>query len=107
MEIVKDLSVSAFRGSQVNINMEDFDGSDVTPFPVFIRRSQIVSKVEKILNGSLDSIPSTSTSVKIQTMSGKVCLRCKGKMLLGFANKLLKTRSLLTSPSNVLPHYLK
>ena len=43
MEIVKDLSVSAFRGSQVNINMEDFDGSDVTPFPVFIRRSQIVS----------------------------------------------------------------
>ena len=75
MEIVKDLSVSAFRGSQVNINMEDFDGSDVTPFPVFIRRSQIVSKVEKILKGCLDSIP--STSVKIQIMSGKVCLRCK------------------------------
>ena len=77
MEIVKDLSVSAFRGSQVNINMEDFDGSDVTPFPVFIRRSQIVSKVEKILKGSLDSIPSTSTSLKIQIMGGKVCLRCK------------------------------
>ena len=71
MEIVKDLSVSAFRGSQVNINMEDFDGSDVTPFPVFIRRSQIVSKVEKILKGSLDSIP--STSVKIQIMDWKVC----------------------------------
>ena len=47
MEIVKDLSVSAFRGSQVNINMEDFDGSDVTPFPVFIRRSQIVSMYTK------------------------------------------------------------
>ena len=43
MDIVKDLSVSAFRGSQVNINMEDFDGSDVTPFPVFLRKSQIVS----------------------------------------------------------------
>ena len=44
MEIVKDLSISAFRGSQVNINMEDFDGSSpvATPFPVFLRRSQLV-----------------------------------------------------------------
>ena len=33
-------------------------------------------KVEKILKGSLDSIP--SPSVKIQIMGGKVCLRCKG-----------------------------
>jgi hypothetical protein len=40
-------------------------------------------KVEKILKGSLDSIPSPSTSVKIQIMGGKVCLRCKGKTLLG------------------------
>ena len=32
-------------------------------------------KVEKILKGSLDSIPSPSTSVKIQNMGGKVCLR--------------------------------
>ena len=38
-----------------------------------------VSKVEKILKGSLDSIPSPSPSVKIQIMGGKVCLRCKGK----------------------------
>ena len=44
MEIIKDLSASAFRGSQVNINMEDFDGSDVAPFPVFLRKSQIVSR---------------------------------------------------------------
>ena len=29
-------------------------------------------KVEKILNGSLDLIPSPSTSVKIQIMVGKV-----------------------------------
>ena len=57
-------------------------------------------KVEKILKGSLDS-------VKIQIMGGKVCLRCKGKTLLGVVNKLLKTKSLLTSPNNVLPYYLK
>ena len=60
------------------------------------------SKVEKILKGSLDLIPSPSPSVKIQIMGGKVCLRCKGKTLLGIVNKLLKTKSLLTSPSNVL-----
>ena len=57
-------------------------------------------KVEKILKGSLDSIPPPSTSVKIQIMVGKVCLRCKGKTLLGVANKILKKKSLLTSPSN-------
>ena len=62
-------------------------------------------KVEKILKDSLDSIP--SPSVKIQILGGKVCLRCKGKTLLGVVNKLLKTKSLLISPSNVLPYYLK
>ena len=66
-----------------------------------------VGKVEKILKGSLDSIPSPSASVKIQIMGGKVCLRCKGKTLLGVVNKLLKTKCLLTSPSNALPYYLK
>ena len=64
-------------------------------------------KVENILKGSLDSIPSPSSSVKIQSMGGKVCLWCKGKTLLGLVNKLLKTKSLLTSPSTVLPYYLK
>ena len=34
-------------------------------------------KVEKILKGSLDSIK--SPSVKIQTMVGKICLRCKNR----------------------------
>ena len=63
--------------------------------------------VEKILKGSLDLILSPSPSVKIQIMGGKVCLRCKGKTLLGIVNKLLKTNSLLTSLSNVLPYYLK
>ena len=36
-----------------------------------------MGKVEKILKCSLDSIPSPSPSVKIQSMGGKVCLRCK------------------------------
>ena len=49
-------------------------------------------KVEKILKGSLDLIPSPSPSVKIQIMDGKVCLRCKGKTLLGIVKKLLKTK---------------
>ena len=63
------------------------------------------SKVEKILKGSLDSMP--SPSVQIQIMGGKVCLRCKSKTLLGIINKLLKTKSLLTMISNVLPLRLK
>jgi hypothetical protein len=67
----------------------------------------ITVKVEKILKGSLDFIPSPSLSMKIQIMGGKVYLRCKGNTLLGLFNKLLKTKSLLTSPSNVLPYYLK
>ena len=35
-------------------------------------------KEEKILKGSLDSIPSPPPSVKIQIMGSKVFLRCKG-----------------------------
>ena len=61
------------------------------------------SKVKKVQEGSLDLISSPPPSVKIQIMGRKVCLRCKGKILLGVVNKLLKTKSLLTSPSNVLP----
>ena len=64
-------------------------------------------KVEKILKGSLDLIPSPQPSVKIQIISGKVCLKYKGKTLLVLVNKLLKTKSLLTRPSNVLPLHLK
>ena len=69
------------------------------------KRVQKVDKVEKILKGSLNLSPSPLPSVKIQIMGGKVCLRCKGSLVV--ANKLLKTKSLLTSPSNVLPYYLK
>ena len=42
-------------------------------------------------------IPSPSTLVKIQTMGGKVCLRCKGKTLLGVVDKLLKTILTITA----------
>ena len=55
------------------------------------RAGKFLSKVENSLKGSLDSIP--SPSVKIQITRGKVCL--------------LKTKSLLISPSDVLPYYLK
>ena len=44
---------------------------------------KIFIKVENILKGSLNSIP----SVKIQIMGRKVCLRCKSKTLLGVVNK--------------------
>ena len=63
------------------------------------------AKVENILKGSLDSIPPPSPSVKIQIMVGKVCLRCKGKTLLGDVNKLFVFKSLLTITSNVLSFY--
>ena len=46
-------------------------------------------KVEESLKGSLDSILSPSPSVQIQIMGGKVCLRRKGKTLLGIVNKHL------------------
>ena len=61
--------------------------------------------VEKILKGSLDLIP--SPSMKIQATGGKIWLRCEGITLLSVVNKLLKAKSLLTSPSNVLPSNLK
>jgi hypothetical protein len=64
-------------------------------------------KVEKILKGSLDSIPSPSPSVKIQIIGVKFCSKCKGKTLLGIVNKLFKRKSLLTLPSDVLPYHFK
>ena len=44
-----------------------------------VETNELEDKVEKVLKGSLDSIPSPSHSVKIQILGGKVCLRCKGK----------------------------
>ena len=56
-------------------------------------------KVEKIVKGSLDSILLPSPSVKFKLWESKT--------LLGVVKKLLKTKSLLKSPSNILPYYLK
>jgi hypothetical protein len=57
------------------------------------------SKVEKILKGCLDLISSPS-------LGWNVCLRCKGKTLLGIINKLFVFKCLLTTSSNVLPLHL-
>ena len=59
-------------------------------------------KVENILKHRLDLISSSSPSVKIQIIVGKVSLRFKGKTLLSVVNKLLVFISLLTRPSNFL-----
>ena len=49
-------------------------------------------KVEKILEGSQDSIPSFSFLVKFQIMSRKICLSCKGKTLLGIVANFWKQK---------------
>ena len=59
-------------------------------------------KVQNISKCYLDSILSPTPSVKIQIMGRRVCLRCRGKTLLGVVNKLLKTKSLLTSPNDII-----
>ena len=64
-------------------------------YKTVFKEEGIAGKVEKILKGNLNLVPSPSSSVKIQIMGGKVCLTCK-------------TKSLLTLPFNVLPlHLLK
>ena len=45
-------------------------------------------------------ISSTSPSVKIQIIGGKVCLRCKGKTLLGIVNKLFVFKICWQHPAN-------
>ena len=72
-------------------------GSDGSPYhsdTEYVTLSGVsAGKVEKSLKGSLDFLSSPSPSVKIQIMGGKVCLRRKGKTLLGIVNKLLNTSS--------------
>ena len=60
---------------------------------LWVRILNTICKVEKILKGSLVLIQTPSPSVKIQIIGGKVCLRCKGKTLLGIVNKLLNTKT--------------
>ena len=53
-EVAKELTISSLRGSQVNINLDDFEGDSLKshPFPVFHRKSFIgsnnVSKYPKL-----------------------------------------------------------
>ena len=68
------------------IFMPNFPGAMLIQGATFIPESRVV---EKILKGSLNSIPSPSPSVKIQIMGGKVGLRCKGKTLLGVVKKFV------------------
>ena len=65
--------------------------------------NRYVILVQKILKGSLDLIPSRTPSLKIQIMGGKVCLRYKGKTLLGIVNELLKKRNV----EIIQPYYLR
>ena len=51
--------------------------------PVTFSFKNSLDKVGKILKGSMDLISSPSPSKKIQIIGGKVCLRRKGKTLLG------------------------
>ena len=51
-----------------------------------------ISKIENISKGSLDSIPSPSTSVKLQILCGKVCLRCKGKNIAGHCQQTCENK---------------
>ena len=71
-----------------------FPAANLTWFVTGKRVRHSLIKVETILKGSLDVIPSPSPSVKIQIVGEKVCLRCKNKTLLGVVN-------------NVLPYYFK
>ena len=62
-------------------------------------------KVEKILKGSLDLIPSPSRSR--EHFNFNFLLVFFGQTLLGVVNKLFEQKSFLTMPSNVLPLHLK
>ena len=54
-EVAKELTISSLRGSQVNINLDDFEGDSLKshPFPVFHRKSFIGSNnVRKTLKST-------------------------------------------------------
>ena len=85
--------------------MRKFGGDKIQSQDTFLGVNKFINscKVEKILKGSMDSISSPSPSMKIQIMCGKVCLRRKGKTLLGIVTTLFVFKSLMTTSSNVLP----
>ena len=72
------------------LTIKPLEDRDLKGCTLFVCICSLLNKVEKILKGSLDSIPSSSPLVKIQIMCGKLCLRCKAKTLLG---KEIKTKN--------------
>ena len=71
-----------------------------------IIRGKYYCKVETVLKGiAWNRFHHLHLQWKFKLL--KVCSRCKGKTLLAVVNKLLKTKSLLTSPNNVLPYNQK
>ena len=72
---------SALEVSQFYLTFKYFLTCNVLhlPVPPNVVWWEFICKVVKIWEGSLDSIPSPSPSVKIQIMGEKVCFRCKGK----------------------------
>ena len=84
-EIADKLNCTLINAYYFNLKLNVHNNSPSTCIASFtsstyshVKMIHTLFKVENILKGSLDSIP--SPSVKIQTMGRKVCLRCKGKM---------------------------
>ena len=73
-------------------------------FPLCPLGNRYFIKVEEILKGSLDSIPSPSRSREHLKF---LLWFFGGQTLLGVVNKIFVQQSLLTTPSKVLPLHLK
>ena len=75
---------------------------------LFLPEEWIMPKVENILTGSLDLIPSPLPSVKIQIIGWKVYSRGnRAKNSWVMSTNFFIFKSLSTRPSNVLPLHLK
>ena len=59
-------------------------------YKTVFKEEGIAGKVEKILKGNLNSVP--SPSVKIQIMGGKVYLTCKGKTFAGCCQQTFENK---------------
>jgi len=73
----------------------------------FFKDNWTLIKVENMLKGSLDSIPSPSHSVKIQFMGGKVWLRCKRQNIAGCCQQTFENKKfvdIIQQCFALLPH---
>ena len=50
VEVTKELTISSLRGSQVNVNLEEFEGSShkTHPFPVFYRKAPLINLLANV-----------------------------------------------------------